>query len=158
MNIMMAYFANLAGISGGLERTLCQLSNALNARGHNVLVVVYNDIDAPSFYPLNSSVRVIDLNIRHLSNKFRMKDKIKREWYRLWGKESFARWKGRQRAGLIPEFRDLYEEERPDVILSFNHQTSGELYEADVHSPVISLFRNDPEQLCPQRLEQKNWE
>lgn len=150
MNIMMAYFANLAGISGGLERTLCQLSNALNARGHNVLVVVYNDIDAPSFYPLNSSVRVIDLNIRHLSNKFRMKDKIKREWYRLWGKESFARWKGRQRAGLIPEFRDLYEEERPDVILSFNHQTSGELYEADVHSPVISLFRNDPEQLCPQ--------
>lgn len=29
----MAYFANLAGISGGLERTLCQLPNALNARG-----------------------------------------------------------------------------------------------------------------------------
>lgn len=50
MNIMMAYFANLAGISGGLERTLCQLPNALNARGHNVLVVVYNDIDAPSFF------------------------------------------------------------------------------------------------------------
>lgn len=79
-----------------------------------------------------------------------MKDKIKREWYRLWGKESFARWKGRQRAGLIPRFKNLYEEERPDIILSFNHQTSGELYEADVHSPVISLFRNDPEQLCPQ--------
>lgn len=51
---------------------------------------------------------------------------------------------------LYQEFRDLYEEERPDVILSFNHQTSGELYEADVHSPIISLFRNDSEQLCPQ--------
>lgn len=150
MNIMMAYFANLAGISGGLERTLCQLSNALNTRCHNVLIVVYNDTDDLPFYPLNSSVRVIDLNNRHLSNKLRIKDKIKREWYRLWGKESFARWKERQRTGLISRFQAVYDREKPDVILSFNHQTSGELYKADIHSPVISLFRNDPDRLCPQ--------
>lgn len=53
MNIMMAYFANLAEMSGGLERTLCQLSNALNERGHNILIAVYNDRNAPPFYPLN---------------------------------------------------------------------------------------------------------
>lgn len=150
MNIMMAYFANLAEMSGGLERTLCQLSNALNERGHNILIAVYNDRNAPPFYPLNSSIRVIDLNNQHCSRKLGLKDKISREWYRLWGKGSFSRWKGRQRAGLLPRFRALYEEEQPDIILSFNHQTSGELYEANIHSPVISLFRNDPDNLCPQ--------
>lgn len=150
MNIMMAYFANLVEMSGGLERTLCQLSNALNDQGHNILIAVYNDRNAPPFYPLHSSIRVIDLNNQHLSNKLGLKDKLSREWYRLWGKESFSRWKDRQRAGLISRFQALYEEERPDIILSFNHQTSGDLYKADVHSPVISLFRNDPDRLCPQ--------
>lgn len=150
MNIMMAYFANLAGISGGLERTLCRLSNALSDRGHNILIVAYNDMDASPFYPLNSSVRMIDLNVQHHSNKLGLKDKILREWYRLCGKESFSRWKGRQRADLVPRFRALYEEAQPDIILSFNHQTFGELYEANIHFPVISLFRNDPDRLCPQ--------
>lgn len=85
MNIMMAYFANLAEMSGGLERTLCQLSNALHERGHNILIAVYNDRNAPPFYPLNSSIRVIDLNNQHYSRKLGLKDKISREWYRLWG-------------------------------------------------------------------------
>lgn len=61
MKIVMAYFENVADCTGGLERILCDFSNAMVERGHSVSIVTNDEHDGSPYYPLNSSVSVINL-------------------------------------------------------------------------------------------------
>lgn len=148
MKIMMAYFENIAGISGGLEKTLCHLSNAMYERGHEISIVVYDENHGTPFYTLDAGISYINLNGSQKGARLSFAEKLKREWARALGKNSFHQWKESQRKGILPALISSIKSVSPDVILAFNYRTMGELYEAHVTIPVIALFRNDPEQLC----------
>lgn len=150
MKILMAYFENLAGLTGGLEKTLCRLSNELVARGHQVVIVTYDENPGRPYYPLKDEIKVINLRKDLGNRKLGVGDKIKREWARLKGKESYSRWKELQRPGIIEGISYVYQLVNPDVTLAYNHGTMGELYRAGIRSHVIAMFRNDPRQLCRQ--------
>lgn len=155
MRIMMAYFENLVNIAGGLERTLCRLSNYFYNEGHEVVIVSYDQNIGSPFYSLNDGIEVINLkeNIQNFHLSF--VQKMRREWARLKGKESFRNWQEARRPELIKNFNIIYNRFKPDVILAFNHQTMGELSRTLARVPICSLFRNDPAQLCPQMTKQE---
>lgn len=150
MKILMAYFENLAGLTGGLEKTLCRLSNELTKRGHKVVIVTYDENYGRPYYPLKDTVDIINLRKDLGHKKMGIGAKVIREWARLKGKESYGRWKESQRQGIIKDIIDTYKQINPDVTLAYNHRTMGELYSAGICSHVIAMFRNDPQQLCQQ--------
>lgn len=43
MKIFMVHFMKFAGIAGGLERLLCNLSSAMSRRGHDVYILTYDE-------------------------------------------------------------------------------------------------------------------
>lgn len=149
MKIMMAYFENLSGLTGGLERTLCRLSNELHKRGHDVSIITYDENNGLPYYPLDSTIKLINLKSQKSHNDMTLLQKLGREWARLRGKKSFSNWKEKQRSGIISNIKAVYDEIKPDVILAYNYQTMGELFRANIKNHVIALFRNDPDQLCP---------
>lgn len=61
MKIVMAYFENFAGCIGGLERILCNFSNAMVEKGHKVYIITNDEHDGKSYYYLMPSVKVINL-------------------------------------------------------------------------------------------------
>lgn len=150
MKILMAYFENLAGLTGGLEKTLCRLSNELTKRGHQVVIVTYDENRGRPYFPLKDTVKIINLRKDLRPKKLGIGAKVIREWARLKGKESYGRWKESQRQGIIKDIIDTYKQINPDVTLAYNHRTMGELYRAGICSHVIAMFRNDPQQLCQQ--------
>lgn len=42
MKIVMAHFRDISGVSGGLERVLCNFSNEMSKRGHDVHILTYD--------------------------------------------------------------------------------------------------------------------
>ena len=102
MKIVMAYFENVADCTGGLERILCDFSNAMVERGHSVSIVTNDEHDGSPYYPLNSSVSVINLTAvlggeRRLSYQARSI----REVFRFFGKKYVRVWKEQYRNGYI---------------------------------------------------------
>lgn len=148
---MIAYFENLVNLSGGLERTLCQLSNALDRFGHDVRIVTYDENKGSTFYPLSENIQLFNFYESNIhSGKSGLGGKLIRELHRAMGKESFNKWKESQRKEIKEGLYAFFKEWHPNVILSFNYRTTGELYSYGFPCPVISLFRNDPDVLCPQ--------
>lgn len=150
MKIVMAYFENLAGCIGGLERILCDFSNAMIEKGHEVYVITNDENDGNPYYSLASDIEVI--NLRQIAKKkrdFTFKQKVIRETFRLFGKKCVKVWKEQYRNGyiknILPEILDRIQ---PDIIISYNNETTGQLYRASIHVPYITMLHNDPSVLC----------
>lgn len=150
MKVVMAYFDNLIDVPGGLEKNLCRLSNELIQRGHEVFVITYDDREGRPKYKLSKKAKLINLKSPLKTTGSGLKWKINREIARIRGKEAFGRWKKKQRGDIFEKIRRIFSEIQPDVILAYNHQTAGEIYEAGAYKHVVALFRNDPDRLCPQ--------
>lgn len=150
MKVVMAYFENLADVPGGLEKNLCRLSNALIQRGHEVFVVTYDDKKGLPKYNLSPRTNLINLKTPMKTARPGLRWKIIREIARARGKEAFGRWKKKQRGDISEKIRRIFSEIQPDVILAYNHQTAGEIYEAGCYKHVVVMFRNDPDRLCSQ--------
>lgn len=141
------------GASGGLERTLCNLSNEMVKRGHMVKIVTFDRNQGRPFYPLNESIEVI--NMQKETHRILSKtEKIQREIYRIFGRKTVRLWKEKNRNKDIPaDFKHIAEQVQPDIIVSFNHETGGEIYKSGVKTPMISCFRNDPRILMDEMLD-----
>lgn len=150
MKVVMAYFENLVDVPGGLEKNLCRLSNELIQRGHEVFVVTYDDKRGKPKYNLSPKAKLINLKTPPKTARPGLRWKIIREIARARGKEAFGRWKKKQRGDIFEKIRSVLSEIQPDVILAYNHQTAGEIYEAGHYEHVVAMFRNDPDRLCPQ--------
>ena len=152
MKIVMAYFEALAGISGGLERILCNFSNEMAARGHQVWVIYNDGSSGAPFYPLKKEVQMINLrSMTTVKSQLTVAEKIYREWCRLLrGKKGVHEWKAKCRNGYIARlFPGVMDKIHPDVIVSYNHETSGQLLYAGIKDiPLITMFHNDPDVLC----------
>lgn len=55
----------LHNTSGGAERVLVDVANALHRRGHPVTVITYQDRNGPTFYPLDFGIVRLDGRQRH---------------------------------------------------------------------------------------------
>lgn len=146
----MAYFENLVDVPGGLEKNLCRLSNELIRRGHEVFIVTYDNKEGRPKYNLSEKAKLINLKKPLKTAESGLRWKIIREIARVRGKEAFGRWKKEQRGDIFEGIKCVFSEIQPDVILAYNHQTAGEIYEAGFLRHVVAMFRNDPDRLCPQ--------
>lgn len=150
MKVVMAYFENLVDVPGGLEKNLCRLSNELIRRGHEVFIVTYDNKEGRPKYNLSEKAKLINLKKPLKTAESGLRWKIIREIARVRGKEAFGRWKKEQRGDIFEGIKCVFSEMQPDVILAYNHQTAGEIYEAGFLRHVVAMFRNDPDRLCPQ--------
>lgn len=150
MKVVMAYFGNLVDVPGGLEKNLCRLSNELIRRGHEVFIVTYDNKKGRPKYNLSEKAKLINLKKPLKTAESGLRWKIIREIARVRGKEAFGRWKKEQRGDIFEGIKCVFSEIQPDVILAYNHQTAGEIYEAGFLRHVVAMFRNDPDRLCPQ--------
>lgn len=150
MKVVMAYFENLVDVPGGLEKNLCRLSNELIRRGHEVFIVTYDNKEGRPKYNLSEKAKLINLKKPLKTAESGLRWKIIREIARVRGKEAFGRWKKEQRGDIFEGIKCVFSEIQPDVILAYNHQTAGEIYEAGFLRHVVAMFRNDPDRLCPQ--------
>lgn len=150
MKVVMAYFENLVDVPGGLEKNLCRLSNELIRRGHEVFIVTYDNKEGRPKYNLSEKAKLINLKKPLKTAESGLRWKIIREIARVRGKEAFGRWKKEQRGDIFEGIKCVFSEIQPDVILAYNHQTAGEIYEAGFLIHVVAMLRNDPDQLCPQ--------
>lgn len=150
MKVVMAYFENLVDVPGGLEKNLCRLSNELIRRGHEVFIVTYDNKEGRPKYNLSEKAKLINLKKPLKTAESGLRWKIIREIARVRGKEAFGRWKKEQRGDIFEGIKCVFSEIQPDVILAYNHQTAGEIYEAGFLRHVVVMFRNDPDRLCPQ--------
>ena len=59
MKIVMAHFRDISGVSGGLERVLCNFSNEMSKRGHDVHILTYDTSETGiPYFPLEKNVKV----------------------------------------------------------------------------------------------------
>ncbi len=53
MKIVMAHFRDISGVSGGLECVLCNFSNEMSKRGHDVHILTYDTSETGiPYFPL----------------------------------------------------------------------------------------------------------
>ena len=80
MKIFMVHLMKVANIAGGLERMLCNLSNEMIRRGHEVHILTYDENEGMPYYPLSPKAHYV--NIREISSepeKMPLAKKIGRE-------------------------------------------------------------------------------
>lgn len=63
MKVLFA-IKSLSTLGGGAERVFVAVVNGLHRRGHDVTVMTFEPVDAPSFYRLDDSVRRLDIGAR----------------------------------------------------------------------------------------------
>ena len=59
MNIVIAHFnTHWVDNPGGVEKSTCQLANALRERGHKVTILYRDGREGPPYFPLDESIPV----------------------------------------------------------------------------------------------------
>ena len=152
MKIFMVHLMKVANIAGGLERMLCNLSNEMIRRGHEVHILTYDENEGMPYYPLSPKAHYV--NIREISSepeKMPLAKKIGREITRLRGPKAMAGWYERYRAAwIVPAAKRLFDEARPDVIIVYKHNSSWLVSQFCGDCPVVQLCRNDPRDRFPE--------
>lgn len=147
MNIIMVHLRNIGGVAGGLERVLCEFSNAMVQRGHKVSIVIYDDSGKRPYYKLENKVQLINIYNRRCEPKhMKLWDKVGREWARVRG--HIADWYEVYRDPyILPSLQEIYEEFMPDVILNQYYTSSGFIYASHPPCPVINMIHSVPERV-----------
>ena len=100
MKILFAIKA-LDDTKGGAERVLSDISSGLADRGHEIIILTFDQPGGRSFYPLNSKVRRICLGLGHTDRKTNITEFTSR----------------------IKALRKTIKEEKPDIVIAFMHST-----------------------------------
>lgn len=152
MKIVMAHFRDISGVSGGLERLLCNFSNEMSKRGYDVHILTYDTSETGiPYFPLEKNVKVHNLRRKGKEPiKVPFFKKISREWARSKGEPSLAAWYEAYRDPyILPDARKFFDEIHPDVIIVYFYTTSGFVKETHGNIPVITMFHNIPDFLFP---------
>lgn len=90
---------HLASSAGGAERVICTICSGLVKRGHEVIIITFDQPDGKPFFPIDNRVKVIDLAIGNSTKRAGFLDTIQR----------------------IKKLRQVVAKERPDVAVGFMH-------------------------------------
>lgn len=152
MRILLAYFSQFINRSGGMEHVCCEFANAMTARGHHVDIVYASPIKGHPFYPVSDDVNLYNLfhlqpeeafdSGRYLSHV----QKIWRECIRLVNPNKIPEWNAdRKNLKYNRLFYLLYCQTTPDIIVSFEPQTTAAiLYKEGNLPPIITMMHFNP--------------
>lgn len=151
MNIVIAHFsAHWVNMSGGVEKTVCFLSNAMAARGHSVTILYLGDTEGEPYFPLDKRIRTQNVLFENgekvITDKLPSLLRAYREFARLfsktWAREVNAVYKGRQYGAQIRKWFAAHE---ADVVLSVSPMSAKYLLlDGKCEAPVIEMTREDP--------------
>lgn len=147
MKIAVAHFQAVTGISGGMERILCDFSNAMTEFGHEVHLMVYDPQSGTPFYPLDEGVQLWNLQkCSEEPDRIPTSKKVRREITRFFrGEPGICSWYDHYRVPyLLPVAKKLLEEIQPDVILVHWYTNSYLVELINPSCPVVTLFHNRP--------------
>ena len=118
--------------AGGAERVIITLANAWVEEGENVSLITFQEPGYQSFYPLNSSVNLCNLNLR-VKNRFYCPNFL------------ISLWKLLKRAWFLRQF---FKKQKPDCIIAFldTVNITTILATLGLKIPVIVSERVDPSQ------------
>lgn len=145
MKILLVEIGNVIGAQGGIEKVLANMANAMDERGHKVIVMTFDKRSGSLFFPLNKSVRFVNLGegihisrtLINLQNLF-YRNHNKKEWNR-----SYYVCKK-----MFPKIEQFVNEEQPDIIICFEKHSLilfTEFIKTKV--PVVSMFHSTPEMI-----------
>lgn len=149
MRIMLANPSRMAGHAGGVQKVCSAFANEMTRRGHEVCIVYSDENTGPFFYPVDSRILAVNLNVREDGSVIRFPLHLKAAREVLRGID-----KRRARAvndwfqshSLIGNARKAIADFRPDVIVSYTLAAS-RLLLCDIRTkiPVITMSHGDPE-------------
>lgn len=150
MKIVVAHFQAVTGVNGGMERILCDFSNAMTEFGHEVHLMVYDLQSGLPFYPLHDGVHL--WNLRKFSgepDRIPAGKKVGREIARFIGGEPrVCSWYDHYRAPyLLPAAKKLLDEIRPDVIVVQWYTNNYLVKLLKPSCPIVTCFHNRPARL-----------
>lgn len=157
MNIVIAHFsAHWVNTSGGVEKTVCFLSNAMVTRGHSVTILYLGDKEGKPYFPLDKRVHTENILFENgkkvVTDKlpffFRAYREIVRLFSKTWAREVNAIYKGRQYGAQIRKWFSTHE---ADVVLSVSPMSAKYLLiDGACQIPTIEMTREDPYEGFPQ--------
>lgn len=137
MKILLSLIGDIIGTTGGVEKVLCNMANAMAERGHDVTIMAFVNKEGKPFFALNDSVEFCNMGLgfkyKHLwtniTNLFM--DKNTREFRRLMTD-------CRHIADRVDSFVSKL---NPDIIVAFE-QRSVVLFNEYIKpkAPVITMF------------------
>lgn len=156
MNIVIAHFnTHWVDNPGGVEKSTCQLANALRERGHKVTILYRDGREGPPYFPLDESIPVDNILFENgkkvISDKLPPLYRMAREIARIFGQNYAqginAEYKGKQYGEAIKR-RLAYI--HPDIIVSTSiPSTEYILMNAGYTGPLVTMIHSHPEVQFP---------
>ena len=143
MRILLARIAALYGRNGGMEQVESRMANAMIQRGHDVGILSYDTQEGKPYYPVDTSVRMLNLNNFIGSSKDLLVFKCIREAVRPFSKKKALYWRNKGRYSYFREgMRKVLRQFKPDVIVSFDAESSAVFFGAcpDFQIPLVTMF------------------
>lgn len=151
MNLLLADLHKFVGYSGGIEHVLSRMALAMQDRDMHVSVVMADEKDGAPFYPFPEAVPFY--NIFHYRGRMISKGKanlykLGRECLRPFSRAKARNWNYKLLSLASSSLKDIIDNEKPDVIISFREPTGRLLLDhLRVQIPVISMLHNDPDEI-----------
>lgn len=149
MKIVLAFWGNLVGVSGGLQKVYCNFANEMIARGHQVLALYSCNTNGEPYCPLDINVERINTKQKFGSNVGGCNywyEKVVRECIRLVSKKSVTEWNqycGARDTGK--NMKSALDDFKPDIIISFDPGTTVIFtYYLEISYPVITMIHSEP--------------
>lgn len=144
VKVLLLNFFRIIDAKGGAEKVFTSMGNTLYEKGHEVILVAFENKEGIPFYPVSEGVEFINVGVGYTGQQSLM-DKIKRGF--CGSRECRHIFDNRlddiKRAKLISPVIEKY---RPDIIISFNIRATRILMNnVTLTCPVITMFHGDPE-------------
>lgn len=151
MKIVIAHFTNWwVGMSGGVEKVVCQFANAMCGRGHDVTVLYIGDKEGSPYYALDDRIRQVNILFENgrqvVTRRLPVGERIHREIGRLFSQRKAQEINTYYRGRLYgPRIRKWFEEHEADVVVSCSPDSAKYLMvDAECTLPMIEMTHVDP--------------
>lgn len=156
MKIVIAHFSSSwVDTSGGVEKVVCELSNAMVERGHEVTILYVEHREGAPYFPLNEKVKTTNLlyeaGQQVVMEKLPLSLRIYREVSRLFSQKRArainAQYKGRLYGDRI---RKWFASHNADVVISVSPMSAKYLMiDGGCTVPMIEMIHEDPQKGFP---------
>lgn len=140
MKILLTLFGNIVNSSGGVEKVLCNMANAMSERGHEVTILGFENKKGEPFFHLEKSVKYYNFGYGFKYNhlKFNLTNiftnKRNKELKRLL-------YDGEK---ISTRIHDRVLDLEPDIIITFEKRSDVVFKEfIDLDAPIVSMFHFD---------------
>lgn len=140
MRILLTLFGNIINSSGGVEKVLCNMANAMLERGHEVFILGFENKKGEPFFRLDDNIKYYNLGYGFKYNHFIFNlinlfvSKKQKELNRLVydGRRIYKRIKGK--------VHDI----NPDIIVTFERRSDIVFKEfINLQVPIVTMFHFD---------------